>query len=227
MRVIDRYVAEFDAVLRGPRQAKNDLLTEMRDHLIDSTEAHQRGGLDPEAAQRRAVREFGELDELVPEYQTELGLAQGRRTALLVLWIFVAQPFIWGYLYRWVSWTSVDAPRSGYALADSLVEWLGGVTMLASILVVAAYEIGVRYLGVRRVIIRATGVFAYAVAAVFATFGFLMTFVLNPDNAQLPPFGGLLWTAVFLVLPLTMIALSARRCLAVSSQLDLVAARPR
>lgn len=226
MRVIERYVAEFDAVLRGPRRAKDDLLTEVREHLTDSAEAYRRGGLGPEAAQRQAVREFGELDELVPEYQTELGLAQGRRTALLVLFIFAAQPFIWGYAYRWISGTATEQPRTGYALADSLVEWLGGLTMLLALVAVTAHGIGVRYLGAHRLIIKATGVFGYAVTVVFGGFGFLLTVVLSPERAALPTMIGLLCTAMFSVLPLICIARSARRCFATLAPRP-VAARPR
>lgn len=226
MRVIDTYVDELDAALRGPRHAKDDLLTEVRDHLFDATEAYQRGGLDPRAAQLRAVREFGEVAEIAPDFQMELGLAQGRRTALLVLFVFLAQPFIWGYLWRWVSGVPAEQPRLGYALADSMVEWLGGATILLSLVAVAAYGIGVRYLGTRPLIIRATGVFGYAVTVVFGAFGFLLTVVLPLERPPLPTVFGLLWTAVFTALPLTVIARSARRCFAMSPR-DRVAARPR
>jgi len=34
------------------------------------------------AAQRRALREFGEIEVIAPEYQTELSLAQSHRTAV-------------------------------------------------------------------------------------------------------------------------------------------------
>jgi hypothetical protein len=214
--VIDGYIAQLDTALRGPRRAKRDLLTEARDHLIDATEAYQDNGLGREAAERHAVREFGEPAEIVPGFQTELGLAQGRRTALLVLCVFAAQPFIWGYAHRWVSGTSVEDPRTGYAIADSLVEWLGGLTILASILVVAAYGIGVRYLGARRAIVRATGVFGFVVSAVFGGFGVLLTFVLSPEPGSTLTVVNLLWTVVFMMAPLTWIATSARRCLVMS-----------
>jgi hypothetical protein len=83
--VIDAYVAELGGILRGPRRAKADLLDEARDSLVDAVRAYQDRGLDRQAAERRAVEEFGDVAEIAPGYQTELGLVQGRRTALLVL----------------------------------------------------------------------------------------------------------------------------------------------
>jgi hypothetical protein len=81
---IDPYLAGLAAALRGPRRVKADLLTEARDSLWDAAAAYQKMGLDGTAAQRRAVADFGGLAEIVPAYQAELAVAQGRRTALLI-----------------------------------------------------------------------------------------------------------------------------------------------
>jgi hypothetical protein len=61
--VIDGYLAELDRVLYGPRRVKADLLAEVRGGLIDAAEAHERAGLDPEAAERMAVANFGGADQ--------------------------------------------------------------------------------------------------------------------------------------------------------------------
>lgn len=52
MDVIDAYVAALGGALRGPRPAKADLVTEVRDSLADAAAAHEHGGLGREAAER-------------------------------------------------------------------------------------------------------------------------------------------------------------------------------
>jgi hypothetical protein len=205
--VIDAYVAELGAALRGPRRAKIDLLAEARDSLIDATEAYQAGGLDRTDAERAALRDFGRLDEIVPGYQAELGIAQGRRTVLLVLFVFAAQPFIWGYAYRWVTNTSAEDPRTGFQIADELVETLGGVTILVAMLAVLAYRIGMRRPAVRTRLARITGVAGLVVAAAFASLALVLT-LLRPLLVI-----NLMWTVVFILIPIGWIAVSARRCL--------------
>jgi hypothetical protein len=85
MELIGSYISELSTALRGPRKVKLDLLAESRDSLADAAEAYERDGVPPPEAERRAVEEFGDLSELVPAYQEELAMAQGRRTALVVL----------------------------------------------------------------------------------------------------------------------------------------------
>src|SRR5262245_50362297 len=90
-RVIDAYIDQLRGTLRGPRRATADLLTEARDSLVDAAEAYERDGFGRAAAETRAVREFGDVRVVAPEYQNELGLAQARRTALLVLAVITLQ----------------------------------------------------------------------------------------------------------------------------------------
>jgi hypothetical protein len=209
---IDTYVAELDAALRGPRRAKNDLLTEARDSLIDAAEAYESGGADRAGAEREAVREFGELREVVPGYQTELALAQGRRTALLVLFVFAAQPFVWGYAFRWVTNTSVEDPRTGFQFADDLVERLGALTILVALLTVLAYRIGMRFPVVRDRLARITAYFALTVSAAFAVLATLLTLIGTKPTVQLLVIN-LVWTVAFMLIPVCVVAHSARRCL--------------
>src|SRR5207244_7286136 len=84
VREVDRYVAGLGAALRGPRRVKADLLVEARDSLVDAAEAYRAEGATQAEADRQAVAEFGTLAEIVPAYQAELAVAQGRRTALLI-----------------------------------------------------------------------------------------------------------------------------------------------
>lgn len=215
--LIDTYLTELAGALRGPRRAKADLLAEARDSLIDATEAYEAGGVDRGTAERQAVRDFGAVSEIAPGYQAELGLSQGKRTILLILFVFAAQPFIWGYAFRWATNTSNEDTRTGVQLADDLVENLGGVTMLVALLGVLAYWLGMRSRAVRTRLTRITGFFALLVVAVFSVFALILTlFGTWPTATQLVI--NLVWTAAFIMLPMSMIAVSARRCLAMASR---------
>jgi hypothetical protein len=214
--VIDAYVAALGGALRGPRPAKADLVTEVRDSLADAAAAHERGGLGREAAERRAVEEFGALGEIAPGYQTELGLTQGRRTALLVLFVLGAQPVVWGLagprVAKLTAQPWVSHPGPGYVLVEQGVEWLGVVAMLSALLAALACGIGTRYLGVGTRLTRVTGVFALAVSVVFALLGSFLG-LLSAEARSLLNIPGVLWTLAFLLIPLGWVALSARRCL--------------
>ncbi|MQA83750.1 MAG: hypothetical protein GEV03_03705 [Streptosporangiales bacterium] len=207
--MIDTYIAELGGALRGPGRVKADLLAEARDSLVDATEAYQSRGLDREAAEHEAVGEFGTVPEIAPGYQTELGLAQGRRTALLVLLVLAPQDLVWD---AWGAvapdWTG--SPGPGYLLVDGAVKWLGSAAMVGALLAVLVGGIGLRYLGARRRLTRGIGVLGFAVSGVFTVSGVLLT-VLAPSGGWPFDVVGLL---AFLVIPLTCTAMSARRCLA-------------
>lgn len=209
--MIDRYVAELDRSLRGPRTAKADLLTEVRDALVDAAEGYEASGLDREAAERRAVTDFGPVANLAPDFQAELGLAQGRRTAALVCAVLLAQPVTWEVLERLAGHRPAGPNDRAYQLVDALTCWSGCVSVALGLLAVLAAGIGVRVLGVRREVTRLTGLFAFAVCAIFPVLGVLST-VLSPATSALSP-TGLPAVAVVLGLPLLAVAASGRRCL--------------
>lgn len=209
--MIDGYIAELDGALRGPRQAKADLITEARDSLVDAAEAYESRGLGREAAQRRAVCEFGDVREIAPGYQAELGLTQARRTGLLVFVVLVTQTVVSEYAWRSAAEGWTYRPEPGYAFLAELVDWLSIAASGAALAVVAACGIGVRYFGVRRHLARVTGVFALAVCGFFTVAGLLLT-VLSPVAASLLTALNLALMPLFWGAP-AWIALSARRCL--------------
>jgi hypothetical protein len=223
--VVDAYLKELGRHLRGPRRTRADLLAEARGGLIDTTEGYERRGLSTAEAQRRAVAEFGSMAEVAPGYQAELAVAQSRRTSFLIFVIFVAQCFLWddkGGVARGV--------EHGWMI--DMVKWGGGAVMLGALLALAGTARGVRYLGVRRELARATAVFGFVVVIAFAAMAVLLTAVHTAD-AELLGLSGLPRAAVFLMLPLGVIAASANRCRRAAMTTvpaitrDAVAARPR
>ncbi|MCC8246206.1 permease prefix domain 1-containing protein [Saccharothrix luteola] len=78
---VEDYLEELAASLHGPARAKAAMLREVRDGLVDAVEAQTRCGVPHAQAARRAVRDFGAADEVAPEFQRELTIAQTRRTA--------------------------------------------------------------------------------------------------------------------------------------------------
>lgn len=210
--MIDTYVAELGRALHGPRAARADLLAEAHDGLVDAADAYEECGLAREEAERRAVEEFGPVRVVAPGYQAELGLAQGRRTAVLICAVLVLQPVMWWLLQAFAGTQSGQAGGRGYEVADVAVRWAGGLALATGIAVLLVAGVGVRYLGVRRVVARLTGFFAFAVCGVFAVLGVLMTLGATAPGALLG-LTGLPVTLVVLGIPLAAIGLSGRRCL--------------
>ncbi|MEU7582374.1 permease prefix domain 1-containing protein [Streptomyces sp. NPDC041068] len=83
-RLVEEHVDALAGALHGPARAKARLIEEMRDGLADMADAHADEGMTREDAARRAVREFGTVDEIAPGCQRELTVAQARHTARTV-----------------------------------------------------------------------------------------------------------------------------------------------
>jgi hypothetical protein len=154
---VDRYLAGFDAALRGPRRVKAELLEEVRGSLVDAASAYQEKGLADAVAQGRAVAEFGELTDLVPEYQAELAVAQGRRTALLITLslpaLYLLAPLMWWHAPT-VGGHPPDADYFRLAGGFDTLSLLGAA--IAG-LVLLGYGWGSRYLPDGRALTRALG----------------------------------------------------------------------
>lgn len=81
--MIDAYVQALRNRLPGPRGARRDLMRELTDGLRDTASVYQMNGMSRQDAERRAVEESGEPEQLVPQYRDALAVIQGRRTAML------------------------------------------------------------------------------------------------------------------------------------------------
>jgi hypothetical protein len=198
MGEIDCYVDRLSGALIGPRRVKADLVTEARHGLIDAARAHHADGLSWPEAERLAVAEFGAVKELLPAYQAELGIAQMRRTALLVFTVLVAQTVIWGRII------DEPVPRSGLpATLDTMIGWLGLAAMLAAV----AAVVSLRYLPTRRDATAVAGSLALTLSILMALLGVGITATSGGD---------LRWTIAFGLLPMAWTAHSAHRCLRAS-----------
>ncbi|GAB2990603.1 permease prefix domain 1-containing protein [Saccharothrix stipae] len=136
--VIDDYVTALDRRLRGPDPVKEDLLAEARDSLHDAADAHRGEGLTEEAAQRRAVAEFGPVTAVAREYQGLLGLAYGARTLRSVMLVVPLAYVMWELNRKfWIgSWDAFDAPPPEWYLTiarlnDTSAWFVAGAAVLA------------------------------------------------------------------------------------------------
>jgi hypothetical protein len=142
---IDSYVTGLSGRLRGPRRVRDELVAEARDSLVDAAESYERAGMTPDEAQRRAVTEFGSYAEVVPDYQAELAIAQGRRTVLLIAMalpvLVLAAPLMW-----WHSPWSVDVQMPhGYPWLTVGFDVLSITGAALALLVLVGYGRGSRY----------------------------------------------------------------------------------
>jgi hypothetical protein len=189
--VLTAYLDELSRSLRGPRRPKADLLAEARGSLIDAVGAREARGVPTGEAQRQALAEFGTVAEVAPGYQTELAVAQGRRTGALILAVFLTQCFLW------------DDVRTIWPIAG--VKYAGGLTILLAVGALLAS----RRAGRRSSFL--TGIFGYAVVALFAVMGAVLTSMrLGHEFLGL---SGIPRTVVFLLVPLGAIAFSSQRSL--------------
>ncbi|MGH3384682.1 MAG: permease prefix domain 1-containing protein [Nocardioidaceae bacterium] len=211
MTSVESYVEVLDRTLVGPRRVRRDLLTEVRDHLSDATEAYLHAGLDPVAAEQRALSDFGTVEEIAPDYQTELGLVQGRRTAGLMLVVLFIQPFLWDDGPIAVSGGAVP-PSPFYDAVDAVIEVSGALAMVIAALCAIGCGVGTRYLGFRRQVARGTAVAALVVCAVLPVLALLLSTQPSVGGPSLVT--SVLWATALLVLPMGVVARSARRCLA-------------
>lgn len=200
------YLASLDAALVGPRRVRRDLVQEARDHLEDATAAYVRAGYDQRDAAAMAVRDFGSVDEVAPAFQTTLAVASSRRTALLLLAVLSVQPFVWDG-----PWSTSEASPTGtlYAVLDVGVEVLGGVVLAAAALLVLATGIGSRWVRNGRALARVTGLVTVSSAVSLKLTGITMTLAAGAFT----PAHWLMLLA-FLLVPLSVTGVSARRTLA-------------
>ena len=206
-RVIDQHVAMLDAALRGPRRSKADLLAEARDGLVDAADSYADQGLPRDAAERRAVEGFGSVRDVAPAYQAELDLSQGRRTALSMLVVLALQPLLWGPVQQGLGGAHGDA-GVWFARVDAVVGWLGAIAIIGAVLAALACGVGVRRLTGTRPVVRGIGGLTLVACAAFASVGVVLSALRGVDGWM-----DVLPLAAYLLLPLSGVASSARRCL--------------
>jgi hypothetical protein len=217
--VIDAYVTSLGAALRGPRSAKRDLLTEVRDSLQDAAAHHESTGVPGEDAARLAVDEFGSVRELAPDYQRELALLQARRTALFVAAAIAVQQLISEVAWRSAATGWTWQPGRGYALLANTVDYAGYTVVLLGVLAALACGLGSRYVTVGTGFVRATGIAAIATCAFFLLGGLALS-LLSPawqtSTASTASPLSLLTSAITATTPLWMVY-SGLRCLRAAS----------
>ncbi|MFD5619631.1 permease prefix domain 1-containing protein [Streptomyces yangpuensis] len=133
---IEAHVAELAAVLHGVDRAKSRMLAELREGLLDAATELAPGGEPDHEAAREAVRQFGGVAELAPDFQRELTLIQARHTSRRIL---LLAPLL---LPCWYVLATAGPPahRLPYA-AQVLLAHLGGTaaaTALAAAVFLAA-----------------------------------------------------------------------------------------
>lgn len=102
---VERYVTELAAqLLPGPRAARSRVLTEIRDGLTDTIDAHVADGMPSNAAATAAIHEFGDPTTVAGSFADELATASARRTiAAFILtgplvgiwWLLLLHPAPW------------------------------------------------------------------------------------------------------------------------------------
>jgi hypothetical protein len=79
---VEAYLRAVAAGMPGPRQARNDILAELRSGLLDAIDARRSGGLPAQAATEAAITEFGDPRQVAGAFGPHLAMTQARRTAL-------------------------------------------------------------------------------------------------------------------------------------------------
>jgi hypothetical protein len=107
------------------------MLREVRDGLDDAVTAYRECGVDAEWAAALAVRDFGPLHEVAPQFQDELAARQGRWTAALLTVGFPGMMLGWDLVWR-------GSASTHHAPPPLLTTVLARVEDAASVLVGAA-----------------------------------------------------------------------------------------
>jgi hypothetical protein len=181
---VDAHVRDLGARLRGPARLRRSLLSEVRGGLLDATDAARASGLDPVAAQRCAVTDFGSPAELAPAFQSELLAAQARRSALLLATAFPGLMLGWELLWAaGVEWGGAPSPTVAVlARGQDLLSAAVGLAAAMAFLVLIR---GARRDGDPVPIARAIGVVGGAAAGLSAAVTVVMNVAAQPATGQL------------------------------------------
>ena len=203
----EAYVTALDRSLVGPRRVRQGLVQEARDHLDDASAALSDAGYDRAEAERIAVADFGELDQIVPAFQTTLAVAASRRTAWMLLAVLSIQPFLWdGPLGP-----DNGPPPDGivFSVLDHAVEYAGGAMILVALALLVASGLGNRWFTAGRGTARLTAITTLGSAASINLIGLAM--VVLCSGTEPTPW---LMFLVFIIVPFGVTGTQARRTLA-------------
>ena len=147
--------------LQGPRRLREDMVSEVRDGLLDATAAHRDAGLDPAAAARRALEELGDIEVLARELQHEVTAREARRAALVVGLAFLPLVVAWDLVWRL-------APHSGPPPGEGLAAVYAAIDLVqvAAGLAGGALAVALRRPHARPRLWRAAGLLGVATPAV-------------------------------------------------------------
>lgn len=79
---VEAYLRAVAACMPGPRQARSDIVAELRSGLLDAIDARRSAGLTAQAATEAAITEFGNPQQVASAFRPHLAMTQARRTAL-------------------------------------------------------------------------------------------------------------------------------------------------
>lgn len=200
------YTEALAASLRGPRRAKERMLTEIGEGLRDAAEPYRLAGSDPATAVERAIDEFGRPHELVPDCQRELAVRQTRNTAGRLALCVPALLVCWHLLW-------IGAASGGWrvtAIALAAVTALGALEAAAALVLTGRLGRGMRTPSRLPVVTAWTATVA-SVAMLLAT-GALAVGALVVDAAGALTLGPLLLAGLAAVVAHAVVAGSARAC---------------
>lgn len=155
MTPVDTYLAALGAALHGSGREKRDLLSEVRDHLTDATQARVEAGSPHVDAEADAIGEFGAVSEIAPSYQAVLSAGQCRRLSGWLMVLVIAQPLAWDLWGALPISMNVSGPQSAaFRVADTYVEVVGATALVLAAMALAGGRIAFRYLGIREWMLR-------------------------------------------------------------------------
>jgi hypothetical protein len=170
--LIDRYVTAFGQRVRS-RTDRQDLIDEVRDHLLSAVERLQSLGVDHESAERRALARFGEprlvasLLTAVPSKGSIMSLFFSRYLAALAAlaaaaWIAATIASLYGHTDLFAPWT-----QEAYLRASVII----GIACLATTAVLIGLNVrAVGRLDGQTVAIAVVGVLAAVAAGLLSWF---------------------------------------------------------
>lgn len=224
---IDDYMGALRRALRGPGGVRRDLLTEAHDSLLDAAEAYECEGLSRVEAERLAVADFGTVREIAPDFQRELAVSQGRRTAALLFLSVPLTTLAWSVLWRIfpeTTWMEQVKPAWFGLLSRSVDLIQLGVGVLGGLALLALGR-GARRIRRPDLLIRGLGVFVWIMTPLIGAMGLTLAAAARDPIGFTAYVPGLVVSLLNYVLSAWQLS-SAARCLRCTSAPDVTEGDP-